>query len=96
MSASTDVRLVRSFADDWKTVRALVLAVKKEHAEGRKGSSRRTILILPVLPRSRAIFAPSRFRFELYETDVTDIEIAHDFFSCGCRARSNGMRVVVH
>lgn len=28
-----------------------------------------------------SIFAPRRFRFELFETDVRDAEIAHDFFS---------------
>ena len=27
-----------------------------------------------------ALFAPGRFRFELYEMDITDIETAHDFF----------------
>ncbi|KAF6224986.1 hypothetical protein HO133_010181 [Letharia lupina] len=43
-----------------------------------------------------AIFAPNRFRFELYETDVTDVEIAHDFFNPCYRANSKGMRVVVH
>lgn len=43
-----------------------------------------------------AIFAPSRFRFELYETDVTDVDIAHDFFNPCYKAESKGMRVVVH
>lgn len=43
-----------------------------------------------------AIFAPGRFRFELFETDVTDVEIAHDFFNPCYRFDSKGLRVVVH
>lgn len=43
-----------------------------------------------------AIFAPNRFRFELFETDVTDVEIAHDFFNPYYKADSKGMRVTVH
>lgn len=42
-----------------------------------------------------AIFAPGRFRFELYETDITDVEIAHDFFNPCYSFNSKGMRVVV-
>lgn len=43
-----------------------------------------------------AIFAPGRFRFELFETDVTDVETVHDFFNCCYKADSRGMRIVVH
>ena len=43
-----------------------------------------------------AIFAPNRFRFELFETDFSDVDVAHDFFSPSYRADSKGMRVIVH
>ena len=42
-----------------------------------------------------AIFAPNRLRFELFETDVTDVEIAHDFFNPCYKADSKGMGVIV-
>ncbi len=44
MSSSIGIRLIRCFADQWQTLRAQVLKIKKELAEGRKGSGRKTIL----------------------------------------------------
>lgn len=44
MSVSVGVRSVRCLVDDWQTIRAQVLEIKKEHAEGRKPSGRRTII----------------------------------------------------
>ncbi|EXJ70972.1 uncharacterized protein A1O5_05965 [Cladophialophora psammophila CBS 110553] len=35
------------------------------------------------------------FRFELYDTDITDVELAHDFFLPSPRLDSNGVRVKV-
>lgn len=35
------------------------------------------------------------FRFELYETDITDVELAHDFFLPSPRLDSKGVRVKV-
>ena len=43
-----------------------------------------------------ALFAPNRFRFELYETDRKDVEIAHDFFNPCFSVDSKGMRVVIN
>lgn len=40
-----------------------------------------------------AIFAPGRFRFEIYETDVSDVEVYHDFFNASQRVESKGIRV---
>ncbi|KAI4087722.1 MAG: hypothetical protein LQ344_006608 [Seirophora lacunosa] len=42
-----------------------------------------------------AIFAPGRFRFELHATDVTDVEVYHDFFNACQRVESKGIRVKV-
>ncbi|KAL9015525.1 MAG: hypothetical protein Q9185_007080 [Variospora sp. 1 TL-2023] len=42
-----------------------------------------------------AIFAPGRFNFELYKTDVSDVEIHHDFFNAGHRVESKGIRVKI-
>jgi hypothetical protein len=36
-----------------------------------------------------------RFRFELYETDVSDVELAHDFFLPSPKLDSKGVRVKV-
>ncbi|KAL8927557.1 MAG: hypothetical protein Q9208_002362 [Pyrenodesmia sp. 3 TL-2023] len=42
-----------------------------------------------------AVFAPGRFKFELYETDITDVEVYHDFFNASQRVDSKGIRVKV-
>lgn len=36
-----------------------------------------------------------RFKFELYETDISDVEIAHDFFVPQPKLDTKGMRVKV-
>jgi hypothetical protein len=36
-----------------------------------------------------------RFTFELYETDVSDVELAHDFFLPSPKLDSEGVRVKV-
>ena len=36
-----------------------------------------------------------RFKFELYETDITDIEVKHDFFLPSARLDSKGVRVKI-
>lgn len=43
-----------------------------------------------------AVFAPDRFEFELFETDESDIDIAHDFFVPFARMDSKGVRVRIH
>jgi hypothetical protein len=35
------------------------------------------------------------FTFELYKTDITDVELAHDFFLPSPRMDSKGVRVLV-
>ena len=42
-----------------------------------------------------AVFAPGKFRFELFETDITDVETPHDFMTPCQRADSKGIRVIV-
>ena len=42
-----------------------------------------------------ALYAPGRFDFELFETDITDVEIEHDFFNAFHRLDSKGIRVLV-
>ncbi|MCJ1247251.1 hypothetical protein MMC30_004465 [Trapelia coarctata] len=42
-----------------------------------------------------ALFAPGRFSFDLFETDITDVETPHDFFNPCYRLDSKGIRVVV-
>lgn len=42
-----------------------------------------------------AVFAPNRFRLELFETGLEDVEIAHDFMTPAYRAESKGVRVLV-
>ncbi len=42
-----------------------------------------------------ALFAPGRFEFELVDTDVRDVEVAHDFFNASQSVRSKGIRVIV-
>jgi len=36
-----------------------------------------------------------RFSFELYDTDISDIELAHDFFLTSPKLDSKGVRVGV-
>jgi hypothetical protein len=36
-----------------------------------------------------------RFKLELYETDVTDVQIAHDFMLPAPKADSKGVRIKV-
>ncbi len=36
-----------------------------------------------------------RFTFELYETDVSDVELAHDYFLPSPKLDSKGVRVEV-
>lgn len=36
-----------------------------------------------------------RFEFELYDTDITDVEIAHDFMVPQPKLHTKGMRVKV-
>ena len=42
-----------------------------------------------------AVFAPGRFRWELWETGLEDVETEHDFFGAYPRLGSKGIRVVV-
>ncbi|KAL9594139.1 MAG: hypothetical protein Q9219_007202 [cf. Caloplaca sp. 3 TL-2023] len=42
-----------------------------------------------------ALFAPGRFKFELFGTEVGDVEVWHDFFNASQRVGSRGIRVVV-
>ncbi|KAI4248152.1 MAG: hypothetical protein L6R40_001241 [Gallowayella cf. fulva] len=41
------------------------------------------------------LFAPGRFTFELYETDMSDVKVAHDFFNASQSVDSKGIRVKV-
>ena len=43
-----------------------------------------------------AVFARGRFRWELYETDNSDVETVHDFLNTSPRLDSKGIRVTVH
>ncbi|KAL8943014.1 MAG: hypothetical protein Q9211_001143 [Gyalolechia sp. 1 TL-2023] len=43
-----------------------------------------------------AVWAPGRFRFELWETDISDVETVHDFLNTSPRLDSKGIRVIVH
>lgn len=43
-----------------------------------------------------AMFAPGGFEWELYETDVTDVELKHDFMNTCPRLDSKGIRAVVN
>ena len=36
-----------------------------------------------------------RFNFKLYETDITDVKLAHDFFLPSPKLHSKGIRVKV-
>ena len=43
-----------------------------------------------------AIFTPGRFKFELFETDISDVETKHDFLIAFPRLDSKGMRVTIN
>ncbi|KAL9076752.1 MAG: hypothetical protein Q9161_000737 [Pseudevernia consocians] len=43
-----------------------------------------------------AIFAPNRFRIELFEMDISDVEIHHDFITPFYNMESKGIRVLVN
>lgn len=43
-----------------------------------------------------AIFAPGKFKLELFETDISDVETAHDFLVSFPRLDSKGARVTVN
>ena len=43
-----------------------------------------------------AVFAPGRFKWELHETDITDVETKHDFMNTSPRLDSKGIRVLVN
>lgn len=42
-----------------------------------------------------AMFAPERFDWELFETDMSDVETVHDFLNTSPRLDSKGIRVLV-
>lgn len=42
-----------------------------------------------------AIFAPGRFKLNLYETDISDVETKHDFLNTSPRLDSKGIRVTI-
>ena len=42
-----------------------------------------------------AVFGPGWGRMELWETDVTDVEMRHDFVNTSPRLDSKGIRVVI-
>ena len=41
------------------------------------------------------VFAPGGLQFELFETDIWDVETPHDYMNPGHRAGSKGIRVRV-
>lgn len=43
-----------------------------------------------------AVFAPGRFRLELFETDASDVELKHDFVNTCPKLDSKGIRVTVN
>ncbi|KAL8723899.1 MAG: hypothetical protein Q9181_007095 [Wetmoreana brouardii] len=43
-----------------------------------------------------AVWAPGRFEWELWETDISDVETKHDFLNTSPRLDSKGIRVVVN
>ena len=43
-----------------------------------------------------ALFAPGRFRFELFETDISDVEVKHDFLNVSAKLDSKGIRVTIN
>ena len=43
-----------------------------------------------------AVFAPGRFRLELFETDISDVETKHDFVNTCPKLDSKGIRVTIN
>ena len=43
-----------------------------------------------------AVFAPGRFHLELFETDISDAEMKHDFLNTSPRLDSKGIRVTIN
>lgn len=43
-----------------------------------------------------AVFAPGRFRLELFETNISDVETKHDFLNTSPRLDSKGIRVTIN
>lgn len=43
-----------------------------------------------------AVFAPGRFKLELFETDVSDVETKHDFMNTSPKLDSKGIRVTIN
>ncbi|KAL8986707.1 MAG: hypothetical protein Q9169_008767 [Polycauliona sp. 2 TL-2023] len=43
-----------------------------------------------------AVWAPGRFKWELFETDISDVETVHDFLNTSPRLDSKGIRVKVN
>lgn len=43
-----------------------------------------------------AMFMPGRFRFELFETDASDVETVHDWFNPFPRQDSKGIRLLIN
>ncbi|KAL8882709.1 MAG: hypothetical protein Q9198_000342 [Flavoplaca austrocitrina] len=43
-----------------------------------------------------AVWAPGRFQWELFETDISDVETVHDFLNVSPRLDSKGIRVKVN
>ena len=42
------------------------------------------------------LFAPHRFKLELFETDISDVEVKHDYIGSVCRLDSKGIRLTVN
>lgn len=43
-----------------------------------------------------ALFAPGRFSWELFDTDLSDVELKHDFLNTSPKLDSKGVRVLVN
>ena len=43
-----------------------------------------------------AMFAPGRFKLELFDTDITDVETMHDFVNTSPKLDSKGIRVTIN
>ena len=43
-----------------------------------------------------AVFAPGRFKLELFDTDISDVETTHDFVNTSPKLDSKGIRVTIN
>ena len=43
-----------------------------------------------------AVFAPGRFKFELFDTDISDVETIHDFVNTSAKLDSKGIRMTIN